>query len=417
MHIHTIESIMEMLKSAPDIYNKINKSTLAIREELVSLQALNPYAAHNSASRGLMQTGQFAQLAVLINPEPKIIQEGITEQLTDNTWKCRVERDCIVKAIIASNDSHDIENTETIILVVEYLNGELDIIDVPLFYFVTEYGFRYKRNIELLSNISVGSRLNEGTVLAETPGVVDGTYSYGINADMKLVTHPDVGQDGIVVSEELMQKMAHKVYSKFECNISNDKIMLNVYGDENNYLPLPKVGDTIGPDSIVMALRELSPDDIPPSVYDTMDIDPIYDECFYTKHPTKAINLNGKSVINNKVVSVKVYKSPSKKDTNLHGKESLDGIAENIKQIHRRIVSTYNKHSDDKNITPRASKTIVESMAISSTDIKSELRYRNESFITRVEVVVETTVIPGVGSKISDLNGVFLWKIHPHNFE
>ena len=248
MHIHTIESIMEMLKSAPDIYNKINKSTLAIREELVSLQALNPYAAHNSASRGLMQTGQFAQLAVLINPEPKIIQEGITEQLTDNTWKCRVERDCIVKAIIASNDSHDIENTETIILVVEYLNGELDIIDVPLFYFVTEYGFRYKRNIELLSNISVGSRLNEGTVLAETPGVVDGTYSYGINADMKLVTHPDVGQDGIVVSEELMQKMAHKVYSKFECNISNDKIMLNVYGDENNYLPLPKVGDTIGPD-------------------------------------------------------------------------------------------------------------------------------------------------------------------------
>lgn len=417
MHIHTIESIMEMLKSAPDIYNKINKSTLAIREELVSLQALNPYAAHNSASRGLMQTGQFAQLAVLINPEPKIIQEGITEQLTDNTWKCRVERDCIVKAIIASNDSHDIENTETIILVVEYLNGELDIIDIPLFYFVTEYGFRYKRNIELLSNISVGSRLNEGTVLAETPGVVDGTYSYGINADMKLVTHPDVGQDGIVVSEELMQKMAHKVYSKFECNISNDKIMLNVYGDENNYLPLPKVGDTIGPDSIVMALRELSPDDIPPSVYDTMDIDPIYDECFYTKHPTKAINLNGKSIINNKVVSVKVYKSPSKKDTYLHGKESLDGIAENIKQIHRRIVSTYNKHSDDKNITPRASKTIVESMAISSTDIKSELRYRNESFITRVEVVVETTVIPGVGSKISDKNGVFYGKIHPHNFE
>ena len=132
MHIHTIESIMEMLKSAPDIYNKINKSTLAIREELVSLQALNPYAAHNSASRGLMQTGQFAQLAVLINPEPKIIQEGITEQLTDNTWKCRVERDCIVKAIIASNDSHDIENTETIILVVEYLNGELDIIDLGI---------------------------------------------------------------------------------------------------------------------------------------------------------------------------------------------------------------------------------------------------------------------------------------------
>jgi hypothetical protein len=80
-------------------------------------------------------------------------------------------------------------------------------------------------------------------------------------------------------------------------------------------------------------------------------------------------------------------------------------------------MATLIQHSDDKNITPRASKTIVESMAISSTDIKSELRYRNESFITRVEVVVETTVIPGVGTKLSDKNGVFYGKIHPHNFE
>lgn len=400
-----LDSLIEKLKSIPGIEDKVDNSILAIREELVGIQALNPFSPHNSASRGLMQTGQFAQKAVLIDPEPTIIQEGISFQLADNTWKCRVTEDCVVRHIISSKDGHDIENAEIIILIVELVDGSLDIIHVPLYYSVSEFGFRYKRNIELLSNLTVGTKLNKNTILAETPGVVDGTYAYGVNADMKLVTDPNVGQDGIVVSEELMERMAYRTYHKFEANINQDKILLNAYGNENEYIGLPKVGDSIRPDGIVMALRTIHPEDIPPSTYTSMLIDPIYDECYFLSHANKVLNIKGKQIVNNKVVSVKVYNSPSKKITNLHCKDNIEEHAEDFKIINRRILSAYNKHPDKRKLTPRAHKTIVEAMALVSPEIKTELRYRNDVFTTRVEIVVETTHIPGIGSKMTCRHG------------
>ena len=400
-----LDNLIERLKSIPGIEDKVDNSVLAIREELVGIQALNPFSPHNSASRGLMQTGQFAQKAVLIYPEPTIVQEGISYQLADNTWKCRVKENCIVRHIISSKDSHDIENAEVIILVVELSDGTLDIIHVPLFYSVSEFGFRYNRNIELLSNITVGYKLKKGDILAETPGVVDGVYAYGVNAEMKLVTDPNVGQDGIVVSKELMERMAYRTYHKFEANINNDKILLNAYGNEDKYIGLPKVGDTIRPDGIVMALRNIDPDDTPPSIYSTTILDPVYDECYFMNNANKVITLKGKQVINNKIVSVKVYNSPSKKITNLHCKEDIEEHAEDNKIINRRILAAYSKHPDKRKLTPRAHKTIVEALALASPDIKTELRHRNDVFTTRIEIVVETTHIPGIGNKLSDRHG------------
>lgn len=400
------------IEDFPNIKDKIDTSPLAIREELVSIQAINPFANHNSASRGLMQTGQFAQLAVITNPEPKIIQEGITSQLKDNTWKCIVKENCTIQSIITSKNNHDIENIETIYLIVELPNGTLDIIDVPLYFSISEFGFRYKRNIELLSSLVVGSKLLEGTILAETPGVVDGTYAYGINADMKLVTDPDVGQDGVKVSFELMEKMAHRVYHKLEASFDSDKILLNAYGDIDNYVALPKVGETINPDGIVFALRQLSNEDVPPNKYNTNIIDPVYDECYYINSPTKAIRFHGTEIYNNKVVSVKVYRSPVKKDLNKHSKEDIEVHVDDMKQVYRRLIQTCDKNKTHNGFTPKLSKYLVEAIAIANPDnAKVELRHRNDAFTTRVEVVVETTVIPNLGSKVTDLHGVFGCKV------
>lgn len=399
-------SLKQNIRAIPGIYDKVEKGTLAVREEVVSIQAINPFAAHNSASRGLMQTGQFAQLEPPINPEPKIIQDGVTSQLKDNTWSCKVKEDCTVKAIITSKDNYNIEDIETIILITELLDGTLDIIQVPLYYSnISEFGFKYVRNASLLSNLTVGTYLSAGTILADTPGVVDNTYAYGINAEMKLVTDPDVGQDGIKVSLELMEKMAYKTYTKIEASYSNDRIPLNLYGTPTNYIALPKVGDTINSDSIVFALREINPNLVPPNIYNTMVPDTNYDECFYITTPTNVLTLNGKQMYNNKVVSVKVYKSATKKDFNLEARDNIDGVAEDLKQIYRRVITTYERSKADKKITPRLSNFLTEAYAVASTDIKSELRYRNDAFTTRVEIVIETTVIPGIGSKLSCAHG------------
>ena len=73
-----------------------------------------------------------------------------------------------------------------------------------------------------------------------------------------------------------------------------------------------------------------------------------------------------------------------------------------MKQVYRRLIQTYEKLKNNNQITPRLSKLLVEAYAVAGNDGKVELRHRNDTFTTRVEIVVETTVIPGIGSKVSD---------------
>lgn len=387
------------------INNAVDDSVLGIKEEMVSLTALNPMAPHNSAPRGTMFLGQFSQGVAIINPQPRILQTGLEAQLSDNTFKCVIEKDCTIKHIITTPDSYNIQDTEMIYLIVEDIEGKLDIINVPLYQAVIDFGFRYKRNIDLLSELYVGYNLKAGTVLADAPGNVNGIYSYGINADIMLITDPDTGQDGVIASQELMESMAYNMYYKIEANWDESKIPLNLYGDINNYKPFPEPGDVVNQDSIIFALRSLDENDVPSTIYDCMVPDPIYDECYYVD-PTKVLKFtDGRQIINNKVISTKVYRSEVKKDNNLHGAEYIKYNIQKLKTFYNKIIKAY-EGSVNKNITPTLQRLLVDAYAIANpNNDKIELRHRNDSFTTRVEIIVEYTVIPGIGSKVSDSHG------------
>ena len=380
----------------------IDTNNLAIREEFVSLSAMNPFSNHNSAPRGTMMLGQFSQLVALINPKPKIIQTGIEAQLSENTFKCLVEKDCIVKAIITTNDNYNIQDTEIIYLIVEDVDGKLDVIDIPLYQAISDFGFRYKRNIDIISDLYVGSKLKAGTVLADAPGNVNGIYSYGINADIMLITDPATGQDGVIASQELMESMAYNMYHKIEANWDESKIALNSYGNLNTYKPFPEPGDSVNEEGFVLALRTIEEDDIPSSIYDCMIADPIYDECYYVD-PTKVLKLqDGSKIINNKVISTKVYRSEVKKDNSVLGKEYINHNVQKLKSVYNKLIKVY-EGSVNKTLTPALHRLLVDAYAIANpNNDKVELRHRNDAFTTRVEIVIEYTVIPGIGSKLSD---------------
>ena len=383
----------------------LDLSSIAIREEFISLSAMNPVSNHNSAPRGTMMLGQFAQDVTLIKPKPKIIQTGIESQLANNTFKCIVEKDCVVKAIITTNDNYNIQDTEIIYVIVEDVDGKLDLIDIPLYQAVSDFGFRYKRNIDIISEMYVGTSLKAGTILADSPGNVNGIYSYGINADIMLITDPATGQDGVIVSEELMESMAYNMYCKVEANWDESKIALNSYGNLNNYKPFPEPGDSVNDAGFVLALRTIEEDDIPSSIYDCMVIDPIYDECYYVD-PTKILKLqSGEKIINNKVISTKVYRSEVKKDNTILGKEYINQNVSKLKTIYNKLIKVY-ENSVNKNISPALQRLLVDAYAIANpNNDKIELRHRNDTFTTRVEIVIEYTVIPGIGSKLSDSHG------------
>ena len=388
------------------IEEAIDTSDLAIREEFVSLSAMNPMSPHNSAPRGTMMLGQFSQSVPLINPKPKIIQTGIEAQLSENTFKCIIEKDCVIKAIVTTNDNYNIQDTEIIYLIVEDITGKLDVIDIPLYQAISDFGFRYKRNIDIISELYVGTKLKAGTVLADSPGNVNGVYSYGINADIMLITDPATGQDGVIASQELMESMAYNIYYKVEANWDETKIALNSYGNLNNYKPFPEPGDSVNDEGFVLALRTIEDDDIPSSIYDCMLADPVYDECYYVD-PTKVLKLqDGSKIINNKVISTKVYRSEVKKDNTILGKEFINQNVQKLKTVYNKLIKVY-ENSVNKNITPTLQRLLVDAYAIANpNNDKVELRHRNDAFTNRVEIVIEYTIIPGIGSKLSDSHGI-----------
>ena len=66
---------------------------MKIKEELVSLHALNPFIPNVSSARSYMFTAHLSQALVIENGEDKIIQSGLETQLAENTFSKKFEND------------------------------------------------------------------------------------------------------------------------------------------------------------------------------------------------------------------------------------------------------------------------------------------------------------------------------------
>jgi len=392
------------------------KPDLSIREEFLSLSALNQFVPFDSSPRGVMFLTQLSQAVVLDNPEPRIIQSGLEQQLVDNTFKIMVEEDMVVKAIITSNgDMKDIDNIPLITILGENIStGEIDCYDIPYYFSLHQYfGFKYKRN-EILGNIYVGMVLEKGTVLAESPGVVDDNYCYGVNANVALITDPASGQDGVIISEELAKKMRYKIYVRGSLEWGAESFPLNMYGDENNYKAFPEVGESIGPDQVFGVIREYDKDIGPAitSIKDTMEFNPIFDKAFYVK-PTKHLQNEDDRIINNKVVELKMYHSPNSKKEPLYNHEQTHKIIKENKGYLHSLVKAYENSVKDgyknKTTTPRLQRKLVEAYTILPDDEKIVYKFRNDKVdLYRVEFTIEYTCEVSMISKLSDSHGKIL---------
>lgn len=385
---------------------------LSIKEEFISLSALNQFIAHDSSPRGTMFLTQLSQGVVLDKPEPKILQSGLEQQLVDNTFKIVVEEDMVVKSIITNDNKNDVDNAPMITIIGENIqSGEIDCYDIPFYFSLHQFfGFRYVRQ-EILKNIYVGMVLEEGTILAETPGVVDDNYSYGVNANIALITDPAGGQDGVIISKKLAEKLRYKIYIKGSLEWGADSFPLNLYGDENNYKAFPEVGEPVGKDQVFGVIREYDKDIGPAltSKKDTMEFNPMFDKAFYVK-PTKELRSEHDIIVNNRVVDLRVIHSPNSKKEPLYNNEQTQKLIKDNKSYLQSLVKAYESvvkdGFKDKNTTPRLQRKLVEAYTMLPDDEKIVYKYRNDKVdLYRVDFVVEYTVQAGIGNKGSDAHG------------
>ena len=394
-------------------YFKESDEDIKIRDKYLSTASINNFICYNSSPRGLMLSGNLAQLLVLSKPDKKIIQSGIEDELSEAAIIKKFENDSEILNIIVRNDnnSNKEDYPEYFIIYRDLVTEEVDSMSIPIFNRLHPYfGFRFNINKELLDKLMVGDVVEKDTVMAWSNGYDPKTkhYSFGKTFNVAFMSLDDTAEDGIIISESAVKECEFKLYEKAEINVGEDSFLLNLYGDDKNYKPFPDIGETINDTGILCASREYDLNTFPGlfSIKDLQEPNIIFDNCVYLRGP------------GGKVVDIKVYYTNKKKKMLPLGTDTfIDKHREHLLTFNRRIVETYDKLNKDYQFTTKKdlvtghdfNNSIVKAMNIvesNKPNSKIKKMYRKQPLdLYRIEFTVEYTLTPTTGYKFAGLHG------------
>lgn len=117
------------------------------------------------------------------------------------------------------------------------------------------FGFEY--NNDVLDSLEVGEEIKSGTTLcASTSYDENGNTAIGVNGRILYAVHPSVQDDAIVVSESFAKRMVTNNVQSKTISISDNTILLNLYGKDGEYQGLPNIGDVVT-NGIIAATRQV----------------------------------------------------------------------------------------------------------------------------------------------------------------
>lgn len=388
-----------------------------LRPEYLGINSLIATANQDSSSRGVMVANHITQRLVIDGADEKYVQTGVEQEFGKYTFSIKMpENGKILKTIQRYPRRADINslnfNPETLVIYEIEETNTIDVFSIPHYAsFHQFFGFKYDIK-ETINELRPGNYVSKDTIFADSPAVGDNNgYKYGVNLNIALASFPGASEDGIVISEDALDKLKFKVFETRSVEFGSNNFPLNLYGTINEYKPFPEIGDMIGKDGILMMLRNYDNDLMPVeiSVFDTMEPDFIFDKSTYVRGE------------GGRIVDIKVIKNNS---VNQKLPDQMCGQIEKYRQallsFYQQIVDTEQElrkqsikkyGSNQLKITPRLNRLIVESLAIVNHEkdkFKQNLNllYRKDPIDEyRIEFVIEYEITPGIGFKLTDGHG------------
>jgi len=216
-----------------------------LRQEHLSKGALTPFPAVTHPTRLSMMNQMFSQAKPVLTPNRSRTTSGVEEDLGDYMFHVDVEHDAEVIRMYRS--------AMRSIVIVKYLETNIfDMLEIPA---VSRHGFTLKPKLD---NIHEASFLPAGTILAEAPGTIDGELALGKEALTGFLYDRRNEDDSVMVREGWAAKTLTEEITVIEYAMNPTTTMLgNLYGDSENYRPLPEIGSEVRDDGLLMFFREL----------------------------------------------------------------------------------------------------------------------------------------------------------------
>lgn len=218
------------------------------------------------------------QLVHLKRPEfPKVFTNFENQVGEHSVAYSRAKEDFVILAKVEKNAyNYD--------LIVKYRqSGVFDILHFNTAHNITEdYG--YKVN-DFIPDKDFSDIIHKDTMLYASDNYdEDWNFSYGVNLKALYLSWNNMTyEDGIILSRSAAEKLTSYKVEKKLFSINTNDVLLNLYGDDNEYKSFPKVGDYID-SKILVAMRRRDKRTI---LYDfsntrMREVDPVDDEVIYT---------------------------------------------------------------------------------------------------------------------------------------
>jgi len=404
-----------------------NAQPSQIRRELLGVLGLSPFDSYDSASRKQMFASHISQALVIEGSTERYIQTGMEREYGKYTFNVKMPVDAEIIRVIERyprtiDESSIGHNPETLVIYEDVETKEVGCLSLTDYFSHHQYfGFPYKRR-PAVTKLRAGEFVAKDTILQDSPSVTDqGGYKYGRECNVAFMSHPAVAEDGFIVSRDILSKFRFKTYETRVVEWGSKSYPLNLYGDENNYKPHPDIGDLIRPDGVLMALRPHSENFSPVemSLRKTREIDAIFDTCYYAAGPGEVKEGN---VVSGRVIDIRVMHDPeSSVPTTPVGMEVQTKRYNDARlRYHQEIYNVYKRLRQARgkglNITHEFNRLVVESIAVlgaiktpanakEAPERVSKLHRGIPLDDWRVEFVIEYTVEPTIGFKLTDTHG------------
>lgn len=269
-----------MIEEDPHGFNSITPSEVSTKwnydyepnqffPQLQNVMSLSPFDNTVSGSRKQMfGASHITQALAITGSTPRRIQTGAEQWYGDATFNVQAEHDCEILQIMSLYENTElsedrIKKSPETILIVENIGTdedpnarEIDYIKMVDFFSNHQYfGFPYKTK-EIAKQLRPGTRLKAGTILQDSPNKHDdGNYCLGRELNCVFASFDAVAEDGVILSEEALPWLEITKFEKRTVSWGSSHFPLNLYGDENNYKPLPEIGDYVRADGLLWAGR------------------------------------------------------------------------------------------------------------------------------------------------------------------
>lgn len=404
--------------------------------ELANVMSLSPFDGTVSASRKQMfGASHISQCLVFARPTPRRIQTGAEIKYGRATFGTKVQRDCRVLSIIPFYNTRmvgvdSIRYNSEDLLIVEYEdNGEIDCISMKEYFSNHQYfGFRYKnhditRNMHGSSGTRDGTTLRAGTMLQDSPNKrPDGNYCYGINLNILFGSFPEVAEDGIVISDEVVEWLKIRKYEKRTVSYGSTHWPINLYGDENHYKPFPEIGDYVREDGLLMALRSYSDaySPVEMSAQASREVNYVFDKLTYVPSAKKD-KQSGIAISRGRVIDIRVSHDVSRQPFSPNiCNEQASKYDQAAREFYREVMRQHNVMKNNKPKTGsrslkvshnfknllKHSHAILQQESPNTEDQRVQMIYRASPMDDfTIEFVVEYESTPTEGYKLTDCWG------------